>query len=295
MKPLLLILALFITMNNNYSADITKFLPSSFSKENWKMEDSIKIFKGDALFDYIDGGAEIYMEYGFIQTAATNYADNKTNHLQVEIYEMSDSAAAYGAYTFYLNGPGKNINAGDEAAIIDYYGISRKANWVTVVSTATPADSLMSAIEELLVEINKRIPQSSGIPHLVSMVRSAGIANDYIKYIEGNVGLSNIYKFIPGNAFKVKEGVSFKMLNSLVLIFKYKNDSDAKINFANSIKTILEKNKELQYTRNNDNFVFNDYKSNKVNCYLKKKYLVIAISKSDNEINVVIENVEKLL
>jgi hypothetical protein len=295
MKQFLLIPGLFIALNNNYSADINKFFPSSFNKGTWKIEDSIKVYKGDALFDYIDGGAEIYMEYGFVQTAATNYVDNKNNHLQVEIYEMSDSAAAFGAYSFYLNSPGKNINAGDEAAIIDYYGISRKANWVTVVSTPTPVDSLMSVIEELLAEINKKITQSSEIPQLVSMVKKSGIANDYIKYIKGNVGLSNIYKFIPGNAFKVKEGVSFKMLNSLVLIFKYKNDSDAQINFTHSIKTILDKNKELKFVRSNDYFIFNDYKSNKVNCYLKKKYIVIVISKSDNEINDAIKKVEKLL
>ncbi len=55
-------------------------------------------FDGQALYGYIDGGAEVYLEYGFIRlTLQTVEFNGFTAH--VELYRMRDSTAALGMFS----------------------------------------------------------------------------------------------------------------------------------------------------------------------------------------------------
>jgi len=50
------------------------------------------------LYGYIDGGAEIYLEYGFVKLAV-QYLEYEKNDLVLEIYQMKDVKAAFGIYS----------------------------------------------------------------------------------------------------------------------------------------------------------------------------------------------------
>jgi hypothetical protein len=57
-----------------------------------------RIFDGNSLWGYIDGGADIYLEYGFDKVVAQDISWNN-NHLKLEIYRMKDAEAAFGIYS----------------------------------------------------------------------------------------------------------------------------------------------------------------------------------------------------
>jgi hypothetical protein len=57
-----------------------------------------EFYKGKELYGYINGGAEIYLEYGF-KKLAVQYLHNSINECKIEIYQMSDHKAAYGIYS----------------------------------------------------------------------------------------------------------------------------------------------------------------------------------------------------
>jgi hypothetical protein len=57
-----------------------------------------KIFDGNSLWGYIDGGADIYLEYGFDKLVAQEISWNNV-HLKLEIYRMKDVEAAFGIFS----------------------------------------------------------------------------------------------------------------------------------------------------------------------------------------------------
>jgi hypothetical protein len=59
---------------------------------------STKIFDGNSLWGYIDGGADIYLEYGFDKLIAQEISW-KEFHFKVDIYRMKDAEAAFGIYS----------------------------------------------------------------------------------------------------------------------------------------------------------------------------------------------------
>ncbi len=55
-------------------------------------------YSAKQLYGYINGGAELYLEYGFRQVTAQS-ATKGSNELQVDVYEMVSAEAAFGMYS----------------------------------------------------------------------------------------------------------------------------------------------------------------------------------------------------
>jgi hypothetical protein len=289
------ILLVFISLTSGKSSDIKNLLPKSSELSSCKMSDTIRVYKGDELFNYVDGGAEIFMEYGFKQVATTNYADKNNNQLQVEIYEMKDSSAAYGAYTFYLNGEGKPFNAGTEGAFIDYFAVFWKGNFLTVISASEYKEVLEPAFKEIAKVINSKISSIAQAPSMIVNIKKSGVNESYIKYLKGNVGLSNVYRFIPGNSFTFNESVSFNMNEAQVIIMKFESEATATFRLSEAKTKMKEANKETTFTDIDKGFSFPDYKSNQISCIFYKKYIIILIGKTQENCNSGIEKVKKVL
>ena len=79
---------------------ISTHLPTSGELKPWKSFGPREIYKGEALYLWIDGGASIYMEYGFEQAVTERYLGPDSQLITLELYEMEDPTSAYGIYTF---------------------------------------------------------------------------------------------------------------------------------------------------------------------------------------------------
>lgn len=286
---ILFVINIFIT--NSFSIELFKLFPAKGELPGWSISDSIKVFKGDDLFNYVDGGAEVFMEYGFNQLATSAYLDKNNNQMQVEIYEMSDPDAAYGAYSFYLNGQGKVIKDVPDGIFLDYYAVFWKSNLLTVISLTNPNDSLISAISSLAKIIFLKMPFANEMPSLVSRFKDSRLAEGYIKFFKGNVSLGNFYKFIPGDAFKFKEGIGYTISGAKIIVLKYDSDSFANSGLEETQKKMQDKNKDANFIKLNDGFSYSDYRSNNVWCRTFKNFIIIVVDKSDSGFNIYFEKV----
>jgi hypothetical protein len=292
---LTLILLVIPSLTSALSADIKDLFPKNSELRSCKMTDSVRVFKGDELFTYIDGGAEIYMEYGFKQVATANYSDINNNQFQVEIYEMKDSSSAFGAYTFYLNGEGKPFNAGSEGVFIDYYATFLKGNFLTVISVSEYKEGIDPVFNEIATGIGSKIPFTSHPPTLITSIRKSGLASRYIKYLKGNVGLSNVYRFIPGNSFIFHEGASFFMTDAQVIIMKFDSDSTASYGLSEALVKMKDANQETVFANISKGFSYQDYRSKEIYCVNFNQYIIVLIGKTKEDCNLGIEKVKKVI
>ncbi|MDR0698709.1 MAG: hypothetical protein LBG28_05770 [Tannerella sp.] len=73
-----------------------KWLPEKF--DAYHISDRLD-YKGEALYDYINGGAELYLSYGLAGMTGCKYNGDGLPQVTVEIYEMTSPANAFGVYT----------------------------------------------------------------------------------------------------------------------------------------------------------------------------------------------------
>jgi hypothetical protein len=74
----------------------------------WTRTGPPELYKKDGLYGYIDGGAEIVLQYGFRELSVARYRPagdpGGTKEITLEIYRMTSGEAAFGLYSTKLEG-----------------------------------------------------------------------------------------------------------------------------------------------------------------------------------------------
>ena len=205
-----------------------ELLPQAGDAGTWKPEDEPQHVEGEDLFLLINGGAEIYHEYGFTQAVVQSYIDDQDRSLNLEIYEMSDPSSAYGIYTFKRGAAGESVEMGDEATLQDYYLNVWKGNvLITVVGFDTEKET-REGLKALAKSVADKVTASSSKPSLLALLPQEGLNPASVKYMKGGQALFNAHEFAKGNIFGVQEGVTAELGGDEVFIFGYGNEAEAK-------------------------------------------------------------------
>ena len=67
--------------------------------DSWEPYDELMRYGADNLYDFINGGAEVYVEYGFAQVITQEYVKGDDSII-FTIYEMGSPEAAFGIFSY---------------------------------------------------------------------------------------------------------------------------------------------------------------------------------------------------
>jgi hypothetical protein len=68
------------------------------SPPGWALAGAPRLYAGRELYGHIDGGAELFHEFGFVDLLVASYADSAGRALDLEIYRLEDARAAFAVY-----------------------------------------------------------------------------------------------------------------------------------------------------------------------------------------------------
>jgi hypothetical protein len=77
---------------------LAAYFPDRIDTEGLEKSSEIRTFVGDSLWEYIDGGAELYHTFGFTKVSTADYQSSDVE-LVLDLYEFSTSEGAYGLYS----------------------------------------------------------------------------------------------------------------------------------------------------------------------------------------------------
>lgn len=83
------------------------------SLEEWRAEEKDEYYHRDTLFEYINGGAELYLTYDFKQVFVRRYTDGADSEINLEIYDMGTSTDAFGIFS--IEREDEDINIGQDS------------------------------------------------------------------------------------------------------------------------------------------------------------------------------------
>jgi len=188
---------------------LTSLLPESGEVKGWSRNESFEEYKGEDLFFYINGGAEIYNEYGFERVIVQDYTSSSGKSASLEIYEMTDSSSAYGMYSFKSTGDGKMLELGQEGKLQDYYLNFWKGKYLITITGFDEDEETIAGLQSLAKAVDTRIKDMvpSERPALVGLLPEQGLKPHDVKYFQGNLGLFNSYPFTTKGVFEVDEAI----------------------------------------------------------------------------------------
>ena len=176
----------------------------------WKLEGKPQVFSPEALYEYINGAADLYLDYEFQELTVAEYKGEKKAGVIIEIYRHQDPTQAFGIYSQerladakyldlgaqgyyepglmnFLSGPyyvkinGFNIGEEDERILLP---LARKVEEILGGKTSLP-----SILSSFPVEGKKKYTEKF-------------ISKDFLGYPFFHSGYTADYE-VAGNKFKV--------------------------------------------------------------------------------------------
>jgi hypothetical protein len=164
---------------------------SGWTFDGWRQDGRARFYKKDGLFGYIDGGAEIFFQYGFEELSVLRYngdgGSGRTDEKSVtlEIYRMSSPADAFGMFS--VKRDGGEITSSQVDAV--HWLTETQANlakgdfFISIQAEGCSANE----VEALAAEVASRIQASREHPAQLSWLPADGIISRTERYIRGGL------------------------------------------------------------------------------------------------------------
>jgi hypothetical protein len=150
-------------------------------------------FTGEALYDYINGGAELYLSYGLKGMTGCKYTGGGLPQVTVEVYEMTSAPNAFGVYT--QSRDREEFDYGQGSQRYDDFILFWKDRYFVLVTTQKATPESRGALHHLASLVEQAIPGTGEIPALVAELPQDGLAPGGYLYFHHYIWL-NAYFFI---------------------------------------------------------------------------------------------------
>ncbi len=239
-------------------------LPDNGFIKDWQKSESMQTFYKNDLYGHIDGGAELFLEFGFDSLLVQDYANGETT-LSLEVYCMNCPEAALGIYMMKCGQetPSSKINARN--SINKYQALVVKNDFYIQLNNFRGNAIAESAMPAMLNNLLLKIPDSRPVELLTILPKENKISGSE-KIIRGQYGLQPIFTFGEGDILQL-DGKIFGAVAGYrteddqeytQIIIQYPDKIMAKEVFNHLINNLDPYLKILD--KNENDFIFQDYK-----------------------------------
>ncbi|MBN2091096.1 hypothetical protein JW964_15895 [candidate division KSB1 bacterium] len=261
MKSLLTFLTisfLFFELNATIQVPPGNFLPG------WKKDGSNRIFDHKNLYGHIDGGAELFFEFGFVVLNYQRY-QNKADELILEIYEMENSTAALGIYLMKCGQETPVDDIDVRNTVNSYQILFVKGACFVQIYNLNGEQNLVPVMIQLAQKTLENIPAAESV-EILKLLPEDSLLTGSAKIFRGNYALQSIYTFGSGDVFLLGGKISGVLgdyhttngSNFTLLLIPYP-DSETALKAFQQVQSNLDPYLEV-IQKDVNQLIFKDYK-----------------------------------
>ena len=195
---------------------------------------------------------------------------------------MTDSAAAYGMYTFKTKTDGKEADLACEGWMSDYYLNFWKGSYVITLIGMDVNEKIQLGLMQIARILESKIVQTSQRPSIISHVPAEYLLPNGLTYIRGNLALVNRYPFATKNILNCTEGVAGAYPGYSLFLFEYPDAVEAQNWYSVAQDFIRESERYTGYKYKNNIFEVTDKKENTLLFMTYDRWILIFVGSSDS-------------
>jgi len=202
MRPfavLLIVLSLCSSQSCTKPSDtsgVKGMLPMPGFAEGWRSEVGVRLFQRDNLYEHINGEAELYLPYGFVEAATASYdrAGAAAQSVSADVYEMGSLLDAFGIYSSYRNPEKPAPGFGSDGFYDDYQLMYYQDKYFVRLTALGRWDGSADDLLACGRAIAENMPQPATRPAELEMVKFEGVEPSSVTYLAESV---LAYAFFP--------------------------------------------------------------------------------------------------
>ncbi|MBD3384616.1 hypothetical protein GF407_06780 [candidate division KSB1 bacterium] len=193
----------------------------------WQQDGPDYLYGPKNLYDYIDGGAELYLSYGFVQVLNRIYTASDQPDILVDIFDMINSRNAYGVFSHSREK--ENISIGQGGQYVPGLLLFWKDRYFISILATPETPKAKTAVFELARHIDNHIDDTGPLPLVLDYLPSQNLIEPSIRYFRHYIWLNSYYYISPENILHMNDDTEAVMAKyafssddrSLLLVIQY--------------------------------------------------------------------------
>lgn len=197
----LLFLAMILIEGSALPQNLSDFLPEIPS--GWKKVGEDKMYNSESLYEYINGGAELYISYGMNDVISRLITNNSGDEIRIEIFDMMHAKNAFGVFSHTRTrdegkyGQGSQYFPGTQ--------IFWKGQYYISIMATDDNENIKTAIDGLSAQISNKITTTGDIPEIVDLLPTENLEKDAYMYFHHYIWLNSYYFIADDNFLGIDE------------------------------------------------------------------------------------------
>jgi len=232
-------------------------IPKDGEAGEWRRHGEPQFYEGEDLFVYINGGAEIYMEYGFRAAVVQDFRSPGGRDVSLELFAMDSPEAAFGMYSFKISGKGERVAFGEGGELSSYYLNFWKG---PIVATLTGFDEDSETVEGIRIlagVLDAGLPAGDVRPGLFLFLPGDEESIRNRTYVRGPLGFSNLLPLISPHLMPhhPREGAGAHYDDgSMLAVLRFASPEDAAAAFKALASAVVSEGRLLNLRRAGESF-----------------------------------------
>jgi hypothetical protein len=172
--------------------------------KGWKLSKT-SVYNSETLWEYINGAADYYLNYGFTKLDVAEYQRSKDEYIKLEIYQHNNSLNTFGIYAYERPSETTFLELGAEGYIehssINFFG----KQWYVKIHTHQNDKNAISTIKNLAGKVSEMIGKEIGFPKELNLLPLENKIVHSEKYYSSNfLGMSFFSNAVSAD-YKIKD------------------------------------------------------------------------------------------
>jgi hypothetical protein len=165
-------------------SDLSALLPQNSQLADWNAKDDPEYYSPATLYEYIDGEAELYHRYGFIELISQTYyeTDSEESSITVNLYRMGSLENAFGIYASYRYPDYQFEEIGVEAMVSEYGIKFYQDQYFVDISSWDTGENYDQGMRAIAALISKHIGGEKNPPAIIRFLPQTHRVPKSLKY-----------------------------------------------------------------------------------------------------------------
>lgn len=171
--------------------------------DGWQSFQEDKIYNRKSIYNYLDGGAELYLAYDMERLFSRRYKSNQRGDIVVDIFEMKTSKNAFGIFSHDYEGNKLKIGDGSvyEMGLLIFW----KGRYYVSVLAENESEEAKKAVFKIAHLISKSISESGTVPDVINRLKRKGFNLISRHYFQSHLCLNFYYYLSDVNVLNLSE------------------------------------------------------------------------------------------
>ena len=224
------------------TSELVLLMPDTVA--GWKVAREDARYNRDTLYDYIDGGAELYLSYGFKKVVNRTYVKSRQPDMVVDIFDMGTSQNAYGVFSHSMETVETIFGQGSQSS--EGLVLFWKGQYYVSIMAYPETPQSKKALFDLAKKIEAAITEEGPLPALLNLLPQRDLVRESIRSFHHYAWLNSHYFVADQNILAIDDTTDALLAKygkgktrSFLLLVQYRDDKAANRAYTHFVKQYL--------------------------------------------------------